>query len=70
MAYAVLGFAVVHAVTRGIAGRGFILGGSYAAIFVFGWPILLMALIGLADTAFDIRGRAANKSGPPALGSR
>ena len=42
MAYAILGFAVLHAMTRGIAGRGFILGGSYAAVFVFGWPILLM----------------------------
>ncbi len=66
MAYAILGFAVLHAVTRNAAARGFILAGSYAAAILLFWPILLMMLAGLADTAFDIRGRLARKSGPPA----
>ena len=65
MAYAILGFAVLHAITRGTNGRPFILGGVYAAVMVFGWPVLVMTLMGLADTAFDIRGRIARKRGPP-----
>jgi len=65
MAYAILGFAVLHALTRDAAARGFILAGSYVAVVVLFWPILLMTLAGLADTAFDIRGRLARKSRPP-----
>lgn len=65
MAYAILGFAVLHAVTRGSSGRVFALGGAYAAVCVFGWPTLAMTLLGLADSIFDIRGRVARKRGPP-----
>jgi predicted membrane protein DUF2232 len=65
-AYALLGLAVLHALTRGVGGRGFILGSVYGAIFVFGWPVLLMALVGLADALLDLRGRTAASRGPPA----
>ena len=65
MAYAVLGFAVLHAITRGMDSRGFVLAGIYAAVAVFGWPVLTMTLLGLADTALDIRGRVARKRQPP-----
>jgi hypothetical protein len=64
MAYAILGFAVLHTITRGIGSRALMLGGIYAAVIVFGWPVLVMSLLGLADTAFDFRGRAARR-GPP-----
>jgi hypothetical protein len=64
MAYAILGFAVLHTVTRGTSGRPFTLGGAYAAVIVFGWPVLVLSLLGLADTAFDFRGRAARRRGP------
>ena len=64
MAYAILGFAVLHAITRGMNSRPFTLGGTYAVVIIFGWPMLGMALLGLADTAFDIRGRVAQKRGP------
>ena len=64
MAYALLGLAVMHALTRGISGRGFILGSVYGAIFVFGWPMLLMSLVGLADALLDLRGRVAASRGP------
>jgi Predicted membrane protein (DUF2232) len=67
MAFAIAGFAVLHAVTRGMANRGVALAGAYAAVMVFGWPILGMSLLGLADTAFNIRARAAGKLGPPTL---
>jgi hypothetical protein len=65
MAYAILGFAVLHVITRGLGSRPFALGGIYAAVIVFGWPVLVMSLLGLADTAFDLRGRAARRRGPP-----
>jgi hypothetical protein len=67
MAYALLGLAVMHALTRGISGRGFILGSVYGAIFVFGWPMLLMSLVGLTDALLDLRGRVAASRGPPSL---
>jgi hypothetical protein len=65
MAYALLGFAVLHAITRSVAGRPFLLGGVYAAVIVFGWPVLVMTLIGLADAALDFRGRLARRRKPP-----
>jgi hypothetical protein len=64
-AYAILGFAVLHMMTRGRSGRPFLLSGIYVVVIVFLWPALLMALLGLADTAFDLRGRVARKRGPP-----
>ena len=39
IAYAMLGFAVLHAITRGIGSRPFMLGGIYVAVVVFGWPV-------------------------------
>jgi hypothetical protein len=66
MAYAVLGFAVLHTITRGINARPFLLGGVYAAVVVFGWPVLALGLLGLAETAFGLRARFARKRGPPA----
>lgn len=65
MAYSVLGFAVVHSVTQGIGSRPFLLGGIYASVFVFGWPILVLCLIGIAEAALDLRARAARKRGAP-----
>ncbi|HEX3709832.1 MAG TPA: hypothetical protein VHV56_08085 [Pseudolabrys sp.] len=65
MAYGVLGFAVLHAITRGMNARLFLLGGIYAAVLIFGWPVLALCLLGLLDAAFDLRGRVASR-GPPA----
>jgi hypothetical protein len=65
MAYAIIGFAVLHSVTLGMNSRPFVLGGIYVAVVVFGWPVLAMTLLGLLDAAFDLRGRAARKRGPP-----
>ncbi|MDI1346010.1 MAG: DUF2232 domain-containing protein [Pseudolabrys sp.] len=65
MAYGVLGFAVLHAITRGIGSRPFLLGGVYASVMIFGWPILALSVLGIAETAFDLRARAARKRGLP-----
>jgi hypothetical protein len=66
VAYAALGFAVLHGITRHLPSRGVLLFGVYAAVTVFGWPILLMTLLGLIDTALDLRRRVAALRGPPA----
>ena len=66
MAYAVLGLAVMHAITQGMASRSFLLGGVYAAIIVLGWPVLALCLLGLIETAFDLRARVLARQGPPA----
>lgn len=65
MAFAVLGFAILHKITGGISGRAVILAAVYGAVGVFGWPVLMMMLLGLADTVLDVRGRVAAKRGPP-----
>jgi len=65
IAYTVMGFAVLHSLTRGMNARPFMLGSVYVAVMVFGWPALIVALLGLAEAAFDFRGRAARKRGPP-----
>lgn len=67
MAYALLGLAVMHKLSHTFKARGLMLGGLYALIAVFGWPILAMALVGLADSVLDLRGRASAKGGPPTL---
>lgn len=67
MVFAVLGFAVLHAITRGVSGRAFVLAGVYSVAIVLGWPVLAMSILGLAETALDIRGRVARKRGPPSL---
>ena len=69
MAYAILGFAVLHDITRGMNSRPLALGGIYVAVVVFGWPVLIMTLLGLADAVFDLRGRVARKGGPPQSGT-
>jgi hypothetical protein len=67
MAYGVLGFAVLHAITRGMASRIFLLGGVYLAVLVLGWPVLALCLLGLIEAAIDLRARIATTRGPSAL---
>jgi hypothetical protein len=64
IAYGVLGLAVLHTITRGLAVRPFVLGGAYAAVML-GWPILALSMLGLTDSALDIRGRIARKRNLP-----
>jgi hypothetical protein len=66
MAYGMLGFAVLHTLTQGMNARSFLLGGVYAAVLVFGWPVLALCLLGLIEAAIDLRARIARKRGPPA----
>jgi len=66
VAYGILGLAVLHAITLGLQARPFLIGGAYAAVLVFGWPLLVFCLLGLIDTMLDLRGRVARKRGPSA----
>jgi hypothetical protein len=67
LVFAIVGFAVLHAVTRGTAGRGLVLGSAYAAALFVGWPVVAVALLGLAETLFNIRLRVAHRHRPPTL---
>jgi hypothetical protein len=41
------------------------LGGIYVLLAFVGWPVLMIALLGLAESAIDLRGRIASRL-PPA----
>jgi hypothetical protein len=65
--YVVLGFAVLHGLTRGMNSQSLVLTGVYIAV-AFVWPaLLIIALLGLADSILDIRGRIAKKHAPPTI---
>jgi hypothetical protein len=61
-AFTMLGFAVLHALTRGLRGRTAMLSGAYAFVAVLGWPALVAVLVGLAESIFHWRDRMP---GPP-----
>ena len=64
MAYAITGFAVLHTLTLALKGRAFWLSCTYAFVVVFGWPVLAMVVLGLADAIFGFRQRFT-RGGPP-----
>lgn len=65
MAYALTGFAVVHTLTLALKSRVFWLCSIYAVVVVFGWPILAMIVLGLADAVFGLRQRYLRGKPPP-----
>jgi hypothetical protein len=67
VAYAAVGLAALHAITRGMTSRGLLLSGTYTALVIFGWPALLLALFGLVDALIDLRARVVHKRRPPNL---
>jgi hypothetical protein len=56
-AVALQGLAVIHALTRGISWRVPVLAALYALILLSGLPVILLALLGLAESAFHLRAR-------------
>jgi len=64
-AYALLGFAVLHAVTAGMGGRRVMLAGLYIGVVLFGWPVLLISGLGLIETMASLRARVAARRAPP-----
>ncbi len=67
--YAFTGFAVLHTLTQAVAMRGLWLGGTYMAVAIFQWPLLVISMIGIADAIFGFRKRKARQLGPPTISS-
>jgi hypothetical protein len=66
-AYAMLGLAVIHAATRAFPGRALILTAVWLSVFLIGWTILLIVILGLIEPFWNLRARAARRGGPPQL---
>jgi hypothetical protein len=66
VAYAMLGLAILHSVTRPLGDRVFILSAVYLLLFVF-WPAcVLLAIFGVSDSIFDFR-KTASGNQPPTV---
>jgi hypothetical protein len=65
MAYALIGFAVLHTLTLALKSRALWLGCVYAIVVVFGWPVLAMVALGLAEAIFGFRQRYLKGRPPP-----
>jgi hypothetical protein len=65
IAYALVGFAVLHTVTQSINSRSFLLAGTYAITVVFTWPIIALIVLGIADAVFGLRQRYLRGRPPP-----
>jgi hypothetical protein len=65
MAYAITGFAVLHTLTLALKSRALWLSCAYAIVVVFGWPVLAMVALGIADAIFGFRQRFLQRRPPP-----
>jgi len=65
LAYALTGFAVLHTLTAALKTRAIWLSCTYCLVLVFVWPVVVMAVVGLADAVFGIRQRFLNSRPPP-----
>lgn len=63
-AYAMMGFATLHTITLALKSRGLWLLFAYLTVVVFGWPIVLMTIVGLADAVFGFRQRFTQRQNP------
>ncbi len=69
MAYALIGFAVIHTLTLAMKSRALWLSGVYAVVLIFGWPVVAMVGLGLADAIFGFRQRYLQRRMPPPVPS-
>ncbi|MDN5001746.1 DUF2232 domain-containing protein [Bradyrhizobium sp. GCM10027634] len=67
VAYALVGLAVLHIVTRDLANRAFWLAAAYVIIFMFSVSLVLLTVLGLADAVFGFRERFLRNRQPPPL---
>jgi hypothetical protein len=70
MAYALVGFAVLHTITLAQRGRGLWLTCVYAVVLVFVWPVVAVMGLGIADAIFGFRQRYMQRHMPPPLRPR
>jgi fatty acid desaturase len=68
IAFGLQGLALLHEVTRGRNGRVAMLSAAYVLVFFVGHTVLpLLAIAGLADTAFGLRNRFRSGAAGPGL---
>ena len=60
--YALAGLGVIHALLARSPNRSGLLGVAYIFVFLFGWPLLIAALLGMAEPWLKLRRRAAGGS--------
>jgi hypothetical protein len=65
MAYAMTGLAALHTLTIGMKSRVLWLSSAYAVVMVFGWPVVALVILGLADACFGFRQRFLERRSPP-----
>ena len=65
LAYALVGFAVLHTLSLALKNRAFWLGSAYAIALIFVWPALALVALGLADAVFGFRQRFLRGRPPP-----
>jgi hypothetical protein len=65
MAYALVGFAALHTLTLTVRHRSFVLSSTYALVLVFGWPVLVLVLLGIADAVLGLRLRYFQRRAMP-----
>lgn len=70
IAQAVVGLAVVHAVTRGTMIRPLLLGVVYGSLLLLGVPALILGALGLAEPWIRLRDRFGGKGNQPGPGNR
>lgn len=64
-AFLLLGLATFHNMTKPLAGRPFWLGALYVAL-LFGWPMLPVIVLGIAELLLGLRAQIAGRLPPPA----
>jgi hypothetical protein len=64
LAFSIAGFSALHALTRSAGARTWILAGAWASVILLGWPLLFVAILGVADTVFNLRSKQAAKQPP------
>ena len=64
VAYSIAGFSVLHSITQNVRNRTLILVGTWIGAILLGWPILFVALLGVSDSIFNLRGRLAARRPP------
>jgi Predicted membrane protein (DUF2232) len=65
MAYALIGFAVLHTLTVAFKSRVLWLCLTYVIVVAFTWPVIAMMVLGIADGIFGFRQRYLQRRPPP-----
>jgi hypothetical protein len=65
--FAMVGLAVLHSISFPANIRRLVLAAVYTVTFLIGWPLLLISVVGFAETLFNIRARIAGRRRPPIM---